>query len=114
MLAEPAEQGHGSAFRQGLLTNLLNPKIALLHLTLIPQFVSPGETALPTTSALAAVFLTSAVPWWRAFSFLVVPLGRLLLGPDATGPPSGSREQSSWRRSGGGSRSLTAQRSAER
>ncbi|QTE28934.1 LysE family translocator [Pengzhenrongella sicca] len=75
---EPAQQGHGSAFRQGLLTNLLNPKIALLFLTLIPQFVSPGEPALATTATLAAVFLAAAVLWWRAFSFLVVPLGRLL------------------------------------
>ena len=29
-------------FRQGLLTNLLNPKIAVLFTSLIPQFVSPG------------------------------------------------------------------------
>ena len=75
---EPSQPGRGSAYRQGLLTNLLNPKIALLFLTLIPQFVAPGEPALATTAALAAVFLASAVLWWRLVSFLVVPLGRLL------------------------------------
>ncbi|MCZ2840024.1 LysE family translocator [Modestobacter sp. VKM Ac-2985] len=68
----------GTAFRQGLVTNLLNPKVALLFLTLIPQFVSPGEPVPATTAVLAAVVLGLAVLWWRLFSLAVAPLGRVL------------------------------------
>jgi threonine/homoserine/homoserine lactone efflux protein len=72
----PASEGH--AFRQGLMSNLLNPKIALLFLTLIPQFVAPGEPKLATTTALAGVFLATAVVWWRVFSLGIGLFGRLL------------------------------------
>ena len=73
----PTVLGRKAAFRQGLVSNLLNPKIALIFLTLIPQFVSPGEPAF-TTGVLAAVFLGVAVLWWRTFSLAVGALGRLL------------------------------------
>lgn len=72
----PATQDQ--AFRQGLMSNLLNPKIALLFLTLIPQFVAPGEPKLATTTALAVVFLATAVVWWRVFSLGIGIFGRLL------------------------------------
>jgi threonine/homoserine/homoserine lactone efflux protein len=68
------------AFRQGLVTNLLNPKIALLFLTLLPQFVAADEPRLRTTATLAAVFLGIAVLWWRAFSLAIEPISRVLHG----------------------------------
>jgi threonine/homoserine/homoserine lactone efflux protein len=70
----------GRAFRQGLVTNLLNPKIALLFLTLLPQFVAPDEPRLRTTATLAAVFLGIAVLWWRTFSLAIGPISRVLRG----------------------------------
>lgn len=66
------------AFRQGLMSNLLNPKIALIFLTLIPQFVSSGEQPFATTSVLAGTFLAIAILWWRVFSLAVGALGRFL------------------------------------
>ena len=82
---EEPDRARGSAYRQGLLTNLLNPKIALLFLTLLPQFVADGEPRVATTAVLAAIFLAVAVVWWRAFSLLVGPLGRFLSRPRVVG-----------------------------
>ena len=77
----PAVASRRTAYRQGLVTNLLNPKIALLFLALIPQFVATGEPAFRTTGFLAGTFLVIAVVWWRVFSLGVGALGRWLARP---------------------------------
>jgi threonine/homoserine/homoserine lactone efflux protein len=67
-----------NAFRQGVLSNVLNPKIALLFLTLLPQFVSAGEPRLSTSAILAVTFLLVATLWWRLFSLGIGVLGGFL------------------------------------
>lgn len=79
--ASPAV-GARAAFRQGLTSNLLNPKIALVFLTLIPQFVTPGEPALLATAVLAGTFPVWAVIWWGMFALAIGFLGRFLARGD--------------------------------
>jgi threonine/homoserine/homoserine lactone efflux protein len=67
-----------TAFRQGLLSNLLNPKIAVLFVTLLPQFVASGEPRVETTAILAVTFVAVGLLWMRLFSLAIGPAARLL------------------------------------
>ncbi len=49
-------------FVMGLVTNLLNPKIAMLYLSLLPQFIDPGRgSVFGQTLALGAVQVAISV-----------------------------------------------------
>ena len=68
----------GSPFRQGLLTNLLNPKIALLFTSFLPQFVTPGPNAAIETALLALAFLGMGLVWLIGLSVFTTSFGDLL------------------------------------
>jgi RhtB (resistance to homoserine/threonine) family protein len=74
--AAPARKS--SPFRQGLLSNLLNPKIALVFTTLIPQFVDPDGPAAAQTLLLAAIFIAMGSAWLTSYALLVARVGVLL------------------------------------
>jgi RhtB (resistance to homoserine/threonine) family protein len=67
-----------SPFRQGLLSNLLNPKIALVFTTLIPQFVDAGGSAVAQTLLLAAIFIAMGLVWLTSYELFVARVGVLL------------------------------------
>jgi threonine/homoserine/homoserine lactone efflux protein len=70
-----------SPFREGLLTNLLNPKVALVYTTLIPQFVDRGGSELAQTFLLAGVFIAMGLVWLIGYALLVARVGELLRRP---------------------------------
>ena len=74
--AEP-QRPAWAVFRQGFLTNVLNPKIALFFLALLPQFIAadaPSKTM--AFLFLGAWFIVQGAVFLAAFVLLVAPLRR--------------------------------------
>lgn len=72
-------RGFAAAFRQGMLTNVLNPKVALFYLAFLPQFVSL-QTAHPQLGllALGASFIGTGLCWSLVLALLGARIHRLL------------------------------------
>jgi threonine/homoserine/homoserine lactone efflux protein len=58
-------------FRQGLLTNLFNPKIALFYTTFLPQFIRPGDPVLLLSIAMATVHIALGIVWLSGYAWLL-------------------------------------------
>jgi threonine/homoserine/homoserine lactone efflux protein len=66
-----------AAFRQGLVTNLLNPKVAVFFVALLPQFLPASATAVDHL-LLAGVAAGVTLVWFTVLAGVVSSLRRLL------------------------------------
>ena len=66
-----ARLGARAGFRQGLLSNLGNPKMAIFFSSLLPQFVPIGGEAFASMLGLGAIFAAFTLAWLCGYAAVV-------------------------------------------
>jgi threonine/homoserine/homoserine lactone efflux protein len=75
---QPRRPSAGGAFRQGIVSNLGNPKMAVFFTSLLPQF---GGTSFTPLLGLGLVFCTMTFVWLSAYAIAVARAGDILRRP---------------------------------
>jgi threonine/homoserine/homoserine lactone efflux protein len=68
------------ALRQGLVSNLGNPKMAIFFASLLPQFAPEGGGAFGVLLALGLLFCTLTLAWLSLYAVAIARLSALLTG----------------------------------
>jgi threonine/homoserine/homoserine lactone efflux protein len=70
------------ALRDGVVTSLTNPKLAVFYVALFPQFVPSGHAILPYALTMAALLALFDLAWYSALAFAVTRAKRAFVeGP---------------------------------
>lgn len=70
-LLSPARRSHRSAFRDGLVTAVANPKLAAFYVALFPQFVPHGESILAESVLMGGLLVVLDLIWYSALAAMV-------------------------------------------
>jgi len=70
--------GDFGAFRQGIINDLANPKMAAFFASLFPQFVPADSASFAALMLLGVVFSAMTLAWLVAYAFAVAKAGDLL------------------------------------
>jgi RhtB (resistance to homoserine/threonine) family protein len=80
-LAARRGMGARGGFRQGLLSDLANPKIGIFFTSLLPQFVDPGRPVLLPFLTLGAIFVTMTAVWLVLYCLVAARAAQTLQRP---------------------------------
>jgi RhtB (resistance to homoserine/threonine) family protein len=67
-------------YRQGLLSNVLNPKVTLFYLALLPQFISPGQPVVAKSILMGTIHAVMGVAWLWTYSRVLSGASSLFRG----------------------------------
>jgi len=68
-------------FRQGLVSNLANPKVAVFFTSLVPQFIGHGSHVLVPFLLLGGLFVAMTLAWMSGYALMAAKAGGLLTRP---------------------------------
>lgn len=66
---------------EGFLSNVLNPKVAVFYLALLPQFIAPTDPVLRKSLLLAGIHYAEGILWLVTVSVAVDRTRRFFLNP---------------------------------
>ncbi len=73
--AEPKRLDTWGALKQGILGNILNPKAGVIFVSILPQFIKPGDPPLRLVLMLIA-FEVMLLAWLNVYGYLVSRAGQ--------------------------------------
>lgn len=80
--APPPADAHqaraGTSYLQGLLNNVLNPKVAVFYLTFLPQFIDPTGNVLAQSLLFAVAHAAMGIAWLSAYAYVLARLSVLM------------------------------------
>jgi threonine/homoserine/homoserine lactone efflux protein len=68
------------ALRQGAISNLGNPKMAIFFSSLLPQFVAPGSSSFAGMLVLGLAFVTMTFVWLSLYALVIERFGEFIRG----------------------------------
>ncbi len=76
---QPGQLAGPAAFRQGLLSNLLNPKAGAIFATVLPQFINPGDSPIRLCLMMLA-YEAILLAWLNLYGYLISRAGQSRAG----------------------------------
>ncbi|WP_336046263.1 LysE family translocator [Solibacillus ferritrahens] len=70
-----------SYFRQGLVTNITNPKVAVFFLTFLPQFLSAGSEPFWPFLTMGIIYIVLTFVWFAVYVFLLNKIRNFMKKP---------------------------------
>ncbi len=72
-----------SCFKQGFLTNILNPKVAVFFLTFLPQFVEAGSNTFIPFLLMGITYTALTAVWFLFYVYLIHQVSTFMKKPKA-------------------------------